>query len=199
MHLAICGTDHNVGTTHFALALSNYLCNKCGATVAYLEVNSSDEISAICPLSLESNICFSYYNIQFFPRVTLADLPTIFTLHFDYFILDFGAFHSRACREFFQADLCFVTGIICKWKPNGFQAFLDSYHQYMKPDKIIFLESMNVHKIQLSVKDYGSLAFRHIPFLNNPFQITSQDWEFYQRLVKDFINIPHYTFTRGLL
>lgn len=192
MVLAVCGIERNVGTTHFSFALSNYLCNKLGKRVAYLEVNATDEISALCPDRFRSDSYFPIHGIHLYPRVTIQALPIMLTLSYDFFILDFGVLNPHTSREFIRADFRFILGYCSPWKVDFFSDFLERMKAYHVLEKTLLLEPNNycVKKRKPAFAKRYQIDLLSIPFLENPFQFTTLDLAFYKELISKFLFIP---------
>lgn len=195
MILSVCGTQRNVGVTYFCLALSNYLCNMEQRQVAYLEVNATGEISAISGKSAlqPGKTNFSHKGIHFYPQVTLDKLWELLRLSYDFFVLDFGTLSPLSFREYVKADYYFIVGHCTPWKLVYYHNFFQKYKHNWEPEKTICLEALGTKKSICKPSDQLPFRVRQIPFLEDPFYLASQDWEFYQELVKSIIPRNHFT------
>ena len=82
--IGVCGMIHNIGTTNLGLATANYLANKCFEATAYLEVNATNEIYQLNPKQTTGQ--FTYMGIDFFPEVTLRQLPELLQMKYSCFV-----------------------------------------------------------------------------------------------------------------
>ena len=174
---------HNMGTTCLSLAISNYLCSKNLKSVAYIEVNSTDEIYQLNPKHIREK--FKYMGIVFFPNVTISDLPEILNYKYEYFILDFGVLNSYTAKEF---NRCKARLTICDhrdWKFEQIEAYLNNkllWSEKLK-DNLIIMGNISKSNCRKFRKEHG-YDIMSIPAIPNQFQLTSEFFEFFEELLK---------------
>lgn len=173
-----------MGTTTFALALTNYLCNKLRCKSAYLELNATDEISNLCKDSYRDY--FLYCGITIYPNVTFTALSEISSPSYEYLVLDMGIIHPNIYSEYFRNDLCILLGSICPWKSREYYMFLEELKKYNKKywDKVWCFGSFGIKEHTRLFQKHYHYHLETYPYLENPFRLTSGDWHFYERLIK---------------
>jgi hypothetical protein len=189
--IAVCGTEHGIGTTHFALSLSNYLCSKYRKRTAYVELNGSNQIRS---LSDDPDMdTFFYMDIACYPSSIAEDLNRILAERFSYIILDLGVLTSDTCREFYRCDLKFIIGSVSPWKAGRFYDTLESllYNTNPSQDHIVILGNLGIKETLRDFQRFCGCQVYAIPFLQNPFQLTTANCTFFQEmLAKNGILIP---------
>jgi hypothetical protein len=177
--------EHGIGTTHIALALSNYLCSKCGLSIACLELNASRQIGALS--DGKGKGFFRYLKIDFYPETKLDQLPDILGKNYSCVVFDMGTLGTAAYPEFVQCNLKLVVCSVRPWKSGSFENWLNR-HQYLYSifsEDFIFLGNMGIkEELAVCTRRYR-LPMLAVPYLENPFQLTSSDWTFFEKLLKE--------------
>ncbi len=205
--IAVCGTSHGCGTTHFALALANFLCNKQNQTAAYVEYNATREISALSLGKNEKNH-FPVKAIDLYPEVTSGSLPEILRNHYSYFILDMGVLNTNTYPEFLRCGYHFVIGSIAPWKLAEYDAFLKTFYskKTISQESITFLGNLGIKENQKFFLHRFRLPVHLVPFFPNPFQLTPEDWLFFKeilelsdipQMIRKPMKIPHKLYQDG--
>ena len=168
---------HNIGTTNLGLATANYLANKYFEATAYLEVNATNEIYQLNPKHTTGK--FTYMGIDFFPEVTLRQLPELLQMKYSCFVLDFGVPNAYTFPEFLRCGLKFC---VCSYSPWKRQQYDDFYRHYNKNNE---LHHTHVKVLgNYEIKDTGNKNCKTIPFLPNPFQLAPGEFTFFDRLLE---------------
>lgn len=175
----------NMGTTSLSLSISNYLCNKHLKSVAYIELNTTNEIHLLNPKLKHMKEKFQFMGIDFFPNVTLLDISDILNLKYQYFILDFGVLNTYTAKEF---NRCQARIAICdhaKWKKNLIEDFLHNKEIWNNSswDNLILTGKMNKNQCRHFRLEHGRNIIP-IPTIPNPFQLTSEVFDFFEQLLK---------------
>lgn len=180
--IAICGASHHTGVTTYAIALTNYLCNKLRRKGTYLEFNGTHEISSLLPSEQDY---FRYRGMDFYADVTFSKLSTIYQDVYDYYVLDMGVLNSNTIREFVQCDLCIVLGHICAWNMDNYGRVLQQLDHYykMNPDQFRFLGFLGIKENVTAFCKRYHYPIQSFPYISNPFQLSSSDWHLFQNLV----------------
>lgn len=155
------------------MALSNYLCNKKLGKTAYIEINASNEV-----FSIGEKDVFDFMNITFYSSVTHSRLSEILQKNYKYFVLDFGTINEFTIKEFMRCDIRIALCSHSPWKKKSLSHF------------ICFLKAQNVN-ITKDIKLLGNLVekktskhFDSVPFIPNPFLLTSQYFWFFENLLE---------------
>ena len=181
--IAICGMGHNMGTTCLSLAISNYLCSKQLKSVAYIEVNSTDEIYQLNPKLKREN--FKYMGIDFFPNKTISDLTGVINSKYEYFIMDFGVLNGYTAKEFNRCQTRFAICDHRDWKFDQIEAFLknDTLWTDKLMDNLIIMGNISTSNCKKFRKEHG-YDILSIPTIQNPFHLTSEFFVFFEELLK---------------
>lgn len=174
---------HNIGVTCLSLAFSNYLCSKNLKSVAYIELNSTDEIYQINPRKERTK--FKFMGIDFYPNCTLIELPNIMSMKYQYFIMDFGVLNSYTSKEFNRCQARFAICDYKEWKFDQIEAFLSNetiWTTSLKDTLIIMGKNISKQSCKLFRNEHGH-NIMSIPTIPNPFQITSELFEFFEELL----------------
>lgn len=176
--------EHQVGTTHFALALSNYCQNKLKKHTAYIELNPSRQIQSLS--SKKKGSSFDYLDFTIYPEITTKELPSIYEKKYDYFVLDMGTLGPGTLTEFFRCSRKFVLCSVAPWRVEAIGNWLDKMNSNNKihPENVSILGNMSHKKdIKAFIRQYH-FPIQAIPFLANPFQLTSPDIGFFEQILQ---------------
>jgi hypothetical protein len=182
--IAVCGMEHGIGTTHFALALSNFLCSKFRKRTAYVELNRSNQIHAEM---------FRFMDIVCYPRAIAEDLSRILAERYTYVILDLGVLTPDTSRDFYRCDLKFIIGSVSPWNTDRFLEVLESllYHANVSQEHILIMGNLGSKENLKAFERLSRLPVCAIPVLPNPFQLTTANCTFFQEMLAKYgINIP---------
>jgi hypothetical protein len=183
--IGICGVEHGIGTTHIALALSNYLRSKRGLSTAYLELNASHQIG--CLSDGKGNGFFRFLKIDFYPETKWDQLPDILGTNYSCVIFDMGTLGTAAYPEFVRCDLKLVVCSIRPWKSGSLSNWLGRHQSLYNicSEDIIFLGNMGIKEDLAVCGRRYQIPMLAVPYLENPFQLTSSDWTFFEKLLKE--------------
>lgn len=147
-------------------------------------MNGSREI---CTLSQESSSDkpFVHQRITYYPSMTLLQLPKVLSRHYRYYVLDFGRPNLHTMRAFERCDIRLVIGSVCPWKKTQ---FIQSVHSIFYNDKNkednVYLGNFMEHKRDLEpIEQQCDVHIVPVPFLPNPFRITSKDFAFFEEIL----------------
>lgn len=167
----------NIGTTNLSLAIANYLTNKCRVPTAYLELNASREIHLLNTKSGAKP--FTYMGIDFFPEITLRQLPEILQQGYGILVLDFGVPNTYTFPEFLRCEQKLAVCSFSPWKKDQYDSFFAHYNKNKE------MLHMNVKILgNYGIKDKHKKNCDTIPFLPNPFQLAPGEFTFFDRLLE---------------
>ncbi len=176
--------EHQVGATHFALSLCNYLQNKQRKRTAYIELNPGRQIRTLAPKATGSS--FGFLGFEIYPEVTLKELPSIYGKKYDYFILDMGTLGPGLMTEFLRCQQKFVICSVAPWRRQRIEHWMDK----VQATHQLHLETVSIFGNMSKKKDLNDFEHRYhlpiqaIPFLENPFQLTSPDIGFFEQILQ---------------
>ena len=182
--IGICALEHGSGTTCISLALSHFLCNKMRKKTAYIELNTSNQISSLS--GKRQKTTFLFMGITFFPNVTLARLPEILQKRFDYFVLDMGILNTNTAYEFSRCQKQFLVGSMSLWKQEKTVKNLEQLQKItnMNQEHMVFLGNPMIKESLCSGRFKAFSKVISVPFIENPFQIASKDFSFFESLLE---------------
>lgn len=163
--------------------MANYLCSKRRFRTAYIEINGTDEISSLADGDDTPFLCCE---VTLYPDATFSRLGEILSHGFQFCILDFGLLHPNNYREFMQCDRGFVIGSIAPWKQDSYARFLKKYFPKKSEysDHIRYLAALGIKDQVKSFSKRCRIPVTAFPYLEQPFQLSSADWQFFQLLLQ---------------
>lgn len=185
--IGVCGTTVNSGVTHFSISLCNFLHSRFLARTAYLEVNSSHEIAALSSKK-DQTIPFRCNGVSYYPEITLRQLREQLHLQHKYKILDFGVLTPYSFPEFVRCDYCIVLTNVSIWKDRQLLQFIEELKKTnLGKDyktNVRFMSMGNLKKDRKRVETSYGIRVIPVPFLENPFQVSSHDFGFFEQIWK---------------
>lgn len=151
-------------------------------TTACVELNPSGNFSQLS----NGTTPFNYLHIKMYPSVTLSLLPDILGQPYSYFIIDFGTFHPNIAQAFFRCDLKIMIGNICPWKWKHYFEIINQLkinHRNCYND-IHYLGTPGLKENQKIMKSRFPVSIMPVPFIDNPFHITSKNFGFFENLLE---------------
>lgn len=185
--IGICGIHHNVGVTHIALSLANYLCSRHNKRVAYVELNPTGEIRSLCTHQTGRD-WFSLMGFSLYPEATFQKLSAILGNGYDYYILDMGTLTPNNCGELARCDKRLVVGDIAPWKR---ELFIRQWEPYLKNQifdrhGVLLLGNSGIKETKIRVSIARDMTVLSVPFLKNPFHLTSIDFPFFEEILQSY-------------
>lgn len=173
----------NAGTTHLCIALANFLSSKFYSNTAYLEMNGSHEISSLS--HREGNAPFVHQRITYYPDMTLAQLPEVLSRHYKYCVLDFGSPNPHTMQAFERCGIRLVIGHASPWKNEQFaQSVNRPFYNRSRKEGTVYLGNFMERKSDLKqIAKHCGIHLVPVPFLPNPFRITSKDFPFFEEIL----------------
>ena len=145
-------------------------------------MNGSKQIRQLSPK--ENVSCFSIRHIDFYPDCTLRYLPDIQKNGYDCLIFDLGLLGPATFQKFAQCERQFLVGSICPWKRKyTWDRFLKYKLQFLNSEHIILLGNLGIKENITYWKDHYHMKVISVPFLENPFQLTVSDWNFFEEIL----------------
>lgn len=160
--------SRGLGCTHIALTLANYLCSKLGMKTAYIELNTTNQISALSHKT--DKLSFRYKGIVFFPNTPVTALADILQKDYRYFILDIGVLNMYTTTDFLRCDKSFLVCSPSKWRASEFEEKSQKLFQNQQQNCIQLIMNLQEKESNLTIfsKHTKALCF---PYLSNPFQL----------------------------
>lgn len=175
--------EHGVGTTCISLALANYICSKLGKRTAYIELNTTNQISCLSPNRTRKK--FTYMGISFFPAMTITSLPEVLNADYAYFILDMGILNTYTAKEFAKCNKQFLVCSLSKWrKPHALEKIAQFLkNNYINQEHVTVLANGTMKKSTSMISPKIKCRYCALPFIENPFQLATTDFAFFHHLL----------------
>ncbi len=149
--------------------------------MAYLELNGNHDCRHL--KKADTTDSFTYHKVHFYPDATLLTLGSI-AGQYDVLVLDMGLLKKELLNQFLCCDLRLVVGDVAPWKSHYLKEWYDLYHtmDQVHPETMKILG--NGKGISSNQRD-KALPFlsAYIPWISNPFQLTSSDWSIFMALL----------------
>ncbi|MBR4025981.1 MAG: hypothetical protein IKJ01_00300 [Lachnospiraceae bacterium] len=176
--------EHGTGTTCISLSVANFLYSKERKKTAYLELNPSNQIHFLGTYA--NNHAFTYFGITLFPNVTLSSLPQILEQDYEYFILDMGILNPNTALTFSQCDKQFIIGSLSLLKQ---QSVIQKIETLLKTppihkESVTILGNPGIKESNSAIFSKSFAKIIDVPFIENPFQIASDNFGFYKNLLE---------------
>lgn len=126
--------------------------------------------------------------ITFFPEITLSKLPEVLQLNYDYFVLDMGILNPYTAYEFTRCNLKLMVGDLSPWKKEKTLKSLEQILQKtnIHQEQVIFLGNPMIKESISSRYVKGFSKIMTVPYISNPFHLSSKDFVFYEHLLKGY-------------
>lgn len=208
--IALGGVGRRTGTSHSAMRLSRYL-SSLSYSVACVELLDNELNKPVfftynteAPTKRSAEFGFHYEGIDFFTDVTMQEYIEIHAAGYQYLVVDMGQIVTRSenrnilgqyAQEFFRADLALITTTAAVWDFGNLVSYLDGLWEngWKKPMNILVnLCDDNSFKNLSTVfkkneKKLLQIDFVQSSFQVNPFELTEDMSESYQRLLSEFL------------
>lgn len=187
--IGIIGTHIGVGSTHFAILLSNYISECLGKKTAYIECYPQDELRYLeeaysskgkaTPRDQE----FSLYGVDYYKSMHERKIAEVIGYEYDSIILDLGTDLKKVENEFIRCDKKIVISSLTIWKVRKLENFLERTEELREKQELIygipFSTGKNARRIS---KKYKIPAFS-IPYEPNPFVISADTIKMFQKII----------------
>ena len=168
--------------THLSIALANYAAKWLNAKTALIELEGRGALAALS--AAKDGNEFFYEGVTYFPEVSVQDLGMIYSMGFEYLILDLGT-DSRASRaELMRCNGKLIVGSLCPWRKAG-------YYDYMKRlqettgyrDMFTFLalfeDKIEIKRCRRTLK----AQVQSVPFIADPVHVKDREADFLHTLI----------------
>lgn len=181
LKIAIIGSQHRVGVTHFAIGLC-ISCKWANRSCLYEEHNDSGAIQEIFHYSKsakEANGIYDFSKFKAIPKYGKAVQIESQTERM--FALDYGHFQKELVKEYEKAD-CII--IIAGGKEWELQQSKEVIERYRKRKHVYYvLRTGSVLDFRRNVKELAIPAAYHMPEYGNPYSLGKRERHFYEALL----------------
>ncbi len=151
---------------------------------ACVELNNANAFAKIIEES--EQLSFRKSGIDFYPNSNLREYSLLLKQHYDVLVIDFGVLNQNTIQEFFHCDVCLTLGYISPWNCESYWNWFSHLRTlYQGKDKeIICMGNLATALNVREFKHQHGVVPVAIPFLENPFQLTSDQWKFIERALE---------------
>ena len=159
--IGLLGIKPGVGVTHTGILLGEFLKERLGAKVAFVEKNYHGDVehlgSTVYGL-LDSR--FTFRGIDFYPQNREEELKNQKS-EYDYLILDFGTQKKKNLKELDQCEKKVIIGTLNLWEWQEYLRAAEYYKENIEEETIEYVVSLGneklVSKIERKLKRRGYL------------------------------------------
>lgn len=153
-----------------------------GAKTACIEFEGKGALTSLS--SAKDGNEFHYEGVAYFPEVSAQDLGLIYSMDFEYMILDLGTDSRTARAELMRCNGKLIVGSLCPWKKAGYYDFMKRLQETtgyrdMFTFLALFEDKIEIKKCRRTIK----AQVQSIPFIADPFHIKEKETEFLHTLI----------------
>lgn len=155
-----------------------------GMKTAYIELNTTNQIRSLAQNIETSN--FSYKGIAVFPCVKVASLSEIFSMNYDYFVIDMSVLNTYLAREFAKCHYQFLVCSLCKWKIQSTIEKIEHLFQLtnLSQEYVTVLSNFGIKKSKVLSFSHNRFKVVTFPFIQNPFQLQPKEFAIFTKLLE---------------
>lgn len=107
-------------------------------------------------------------------------------MDFDYFVLDMSILNAFTAEEFSKCDRQFLVCSLSQWKKTHTLEKIEQFIQnnYIDQEYVTVLGNVDQKKSKLTISSNIKCSYYTLPFLENPFQIVTSNFAFFNRLLE---------------
>lgn len=180
--IGILGQEAGLGVTHLSVALANYTAKRLKAKTALVEVEERNALASLAENKAEE--AFYLDGVVYFPSVLTRKLGFVYSMDFEYMILDLGRDSQWAREELMRCDGRLIVGSLCPWRKAEYYEYMKRLQEYAgKPDMYTFL-ALFEDKIEIKkCRRTNKVQVQSIPFIADPFHAKGKEAEFLHSLI----------------
>ena len=198
---AVASAGRGLGATHLAVSIQSFLSSVKMKRSALVELSGHGAIKGLCDLEdaegenaiISGPVCgFTYLGADYFPDAKKSDLPFIKALDYEDIILDLGLITGTEALETARevaGDHLFITGSVSPFRYQEYRELMKSIIN----ERPWLLES-GISSFCAAQPDLDrfrkefSIRLRKIPYIKDPFCISSADIEGISELLGESIS-----------
>lgn len=171
--IGIVGTHPGVGVTHTGLMIAHYLGGILGEKTAFIEYNSSGDMSRLrntYQWSKEDTSCFTFYHTTCYENVSKDKLFSVLHEGYQWVIIDFGTAWEDIQDELGQCYLKLVIGSGAAWHQQKLIQLAQKYPSLINAEDWKILMPYSKRDIRKRVKEAMGISkdIVEVPFDINP-------------------------------
>ena len=145
--IGLLGIKPGVGVTHTGILLGEFLKEKLGAKVAFIEKNYHGDVAHLGEAVYGfSDSKFTFRGIDFYPQNQEDELKKQ-KGGYDYLILDFGTQKKKNLKELDQCEKKVIIGTLSLWEWQEYLRAAEYYKENLEEEKIRYVVSLGSEKL----------------------------------------------------
>lgn len=185
--VGIAGVGNGVGATHFSVMLLNYLAGFRRREAALLEWNASGDLQRmewVCTGMCRSQKPFRILEADYYKKAGSDELAKALGRNYKYILIDFGNAEKADWSEFLRCGRQFLIGSFSEWQQEKFREFEKEKAETGKKSWTS-LAVFGSEETRREFKRRFRLSTERIPFSADPFSVTSETRDFFDRLLTE--------------
>ena len=145
--IALLGIKSGVGVTHTGILMGEFLKEKMGAKVAFVEKNYHGDVERLGTMVYgSSEDMFTFRGIDYYPMKKDNEFRNS-KKEYDYLILDFGTQKKKNLKELDQCDKKVIIGTLNLWEWQEYIRVAQYYKDNMAEGTIEYIVSLGNKKL----------------------------------------------------
>ena len=145
--IGLLGIKPGVGVTHTGILLGEFLKEKLGAKVAFVEKNYHGDVEHLGEAVYGvSDSKFTFRGIDFYPMNETEELEKQKD-RYDYLIFDFGTQKKKNLKELEQCEKKVIIGTLSLWEWQEYLRAAEYYKENIKEESIGYVVSLGNEKL----------------------------------------------------
>lgn len=178
----LIGSDHGVGTTHFAIALANFMVNVRGKTTVIVECNNSEAFQYA--KKYISNKAIKVVDNMQMLSCNLSDFQK-----YDCIIFDMHYMNRKGLEWLKYCSDIFVMCSLSVWKVNR---LIDKFLSGQTWKEIqagiyqknpVFLSLSKNEKSKRVIKKHYGIEVQKSPYIENPFELQCENLQWFDKII----------------
>ncbi len=180
--IGILGQEPGLGVTHLSISLANYAAKWLNARTALVEWEVRNSLAALSPK--EGEEAFDIKGVTYFPSIPAKELGLIYSMDFEYIILDLGSDSQKAREELMRCNGKLIVGSLCPWRKARYYDYIKRLQEHTGISDMFTFLALFEDKIEIKrcCRTYKAQV-QSIPFIANPFHIKKEETDFLHTLI----------------
>ena len=168
--IGVYGIRSGCGVTHMAIAAAVYAKQAWNHKIAYVEYNTSNQITCLLGEERYWQEEFFYQGIRFFANVTQEKLWQILKMGYETLVLDLGTRGEGIPKELSLCHMKLIVADGAKWKRNGLEALLKKLEKEEARQYQFLISFAGKQEVRKLRRDYP-IDFYTIPYQQDAFYL----------------------------
>lgn len=180
--IGILGQEPGLGVTHLSISLASYAAKWLNARTALVEWEARNTLAALSPKEREE--AFEVGGVTYFPSIPAKELGLIYSMDFEYIILDLGSDSQKAREELMRCNGRLIVGSLCPWRKARYYDYIRRLQEHTGMTDMFTFLALFEDKIEIKrCRRTYKAQVQSIPFIANPFHIKKEEAVFLHALI----------------